>query len=730
MNQNKPLRVESGARRFGDEVGDEIDLLGLARTLWRGRLWMAVAGCVGLGIAWHQATYQTAPVFRATTTLALEVYSPNIVSFQTAFNGMSGDDAELETEIAVMRSRRLITELVTTLDLTSDAEFNPYLRSAEQEAASADIIGRVRDMARGALESIGAVAPAQPVPVAPPPAEKVLEHTVTAVTQSIAIHRQDWSYLVSITATTKGPDKSALLANTLADIYIADQLDQKFERMRQATDWLSGRVAELQSDVERSARELKSYVANANLISEEILQSLNLRLKEQRERLAETSSMAAALESRIAAMEQARASGDRTLLAAVSEDPTLDRLLPRAIAGDETAAQLFDSRFEQLMSTLSADLQRSISQQRLLQTAIDRQQAEIEQQSNELVKVEQLEREADANRVLYEYFLTRLKEASVQEGIQQADARIISPAIVSGVPSTPGRTRNLLIGLFAGILVGGGLFFLKERLDRRIRTPEQLEGVFPIPILGQIPKIPGWSRRSVFKYLSRRPASSASEAIRNLRTSLILSASDAQPQVIAITSALPGEGKTTTAFALALNYSNLGRKVLLVEGDVRRGTFSELLERDASKIGLVEVVLGDAILEEAVERPEGLQFDVILGGQSKRNPADVLSSADFADFIADARKLYDIVIIDTPPLLVVPDARVIAQHTDAILFSVMWNKTTSDHIRDAIQQITTTGIRPTGFVLGNIDPRGIRKYGYPNRYVAYNKAYGRAYYRN
>lgn len=733
MNQNRPLRLGNEPRGEAEEQDQEIDLVALLRTVWRGRYWIAFAAAIGLMAAWYQVEYRTTPIYRASATLALEVQQENLVSFDAVVNGISGDEATVTTEMAVMTSRRLIGKLVSTLALTNDPEFNPTLPRDIAPGpldGAREMLAGAKETVRGTLEDLGLIAPRPAVSEASFGQNEVFELTVSSVIDSIVISRQDWSYLITVTAATRDPGKSALIANTLAELYIEDQLEAKFDKMRQATSWLSSRVADLQSDVESSAKALKDYVAGANLISEDVLQALNLRLKEQRERLSETTSTADALDARINAMEAARADGNLATIVAVSEDPTLDRLLPRVTAGDVSATQLFEARFEQLRTRLASDLERARAQQGLLEQAIARQQSEIEQQSSELVKVEQLEREAEANRLLYEYFLTRLKEASVQEGIQQADARVISPAVVPRGPSNPTRNRTLLLGLLAGAMVGGGVFLLRERLDNRVRTPEELEDAFPFPILGQIPKIPGWSRRSVFNYLKRKPASSASEAVRNLRTSLLLSNAAAPPQVITITSALPGEGKTTTAFALAQNYSGLGKKVLLVEGDVRRGTFSELVSPDEERSGLVEVVLGEVLLEEAIVRAEDFGFDVLLGGVTKLNPADVLSSKDFGEFVAEARKIYDIILIDTPPLLVVPDARVISQHADSILFSVLWNRTTTDHIRDAIQQITSTGLRPTGFVLGNIDPRGIRKYGYADRYVAYNKAYAKAYYRN
>jgi capsular exopolysaccharide synthesis family protein len=366
----------------------------------------------------------------------------------------------------------------------------------------------------------------------------------------------------------------------------------------------------------------------------------------------------------------------------------------------------------------------------VLERAVKRQEEEIEQQSSELVRVEQLRREAEANRLLYEYFLTRLKETAVQEGLQQADARIISPAIIPSGSFNPNGNRIELIGLVIGLLIGGGSMLFREQLVTSIRTPEDLEKSTNLPIVGQIPRIPGRTRRATVNYIVSKPNSAPIEAIRNLRTSLILTNLDTPPQVIMVTSAVPGEGKSTICVALAQNYSGLGKKVLLIEGDIRRRTLTKFVDVPDKNIGLMEVLSNTVELEDAVQKPKNFRFDVLLGNDMSANPADILSSKQFSEFIENARQTYDIIIFDTPPLLVVSDARIVGQFADAILFAVLWNKTSKAQVKDAISELVSVGLEVTGTVLSNIDPSGIKKFGYGDRYGTYDRRIGRGYYKN
>ncbi len=706
-----------------DTEDEEIDLSAIARTLWRGKWVILFLSLFGFSVGWYHANFRITPYYRADATLTLEVAGEQLVSFQSVTDGFYGDDAAVTTEMEVIMSRTMLGKLADRLELVNHPVFNPALRTDVEPDPVRDAIAAARTWVRGRLGS-------PPPPPSLPPSETALrESIVSALSGMISVSKKEWSYVLVISATSRDPEMAARLSNTLAELYIEDRLDVKFEKSRQATEWLTGRVVDLQNEVERSANELKRFLADADLVSEEALAGMNLRLKDQRDRLTEARALLAADEERLARLMDAELGGDPAHIAAIAADPSLTRLAQRA-GGDIEARRIFDTRLKFVTGRLSGEIDRSREQIRVLERAIAEQDAAIQQQSEELVRVEQLEREAEANRLLYEYFLTRLKETSVQEGLLQADARIISPAIVPSYAFNPNGNRAVLLGALLGFVVGAGLILLRERLITAVRTPDELEDATNLPVLGQIPRIPGRTRPAIIRYLAKKPTSAAAEAVRNLRTSLVLTQNAAPPQLTVVTSALPGEGKSTTAVALAHNYAGLGKNVLLIEADIRRRTLAKFLSLTEGEHNMLSVLAEEAGIADAVQRCEALNFDVLLGSTSDINPADALSSNAFADMLSEARENYDVIIVDTPPLLVVPDARIAAQYADAVLFTVLWNRTSITQVKDALKELSSIGIRPSGLVMSNVDPKGMRQLGYGQRFGAYDRRIGRGYYRS
>ena len=236
------------------------------------------------------------------------------------------------------------------------------------------------------------------------------------------------------------------------------------------------------------------------------------------------------------------------------------------------------------------------------------------------------------------------------------------------------------------------------------------------------------SRRKVIQYLADKPMSAAAEAYRSLRTSLILSHIDNPPKVIMVTSSVPGEGKTTNSIALAQNYLGLGKKVLLVEGDIRRHTLREYFN-NVPNYGIFSVISGEKTLSEAVFQNPSFGADILAGEKTSINAADLFSSEAFKQFIATAREAYDAVIIDTPPILVVPDARIIAEQADAVIFTVHWDKTSKPQVEESLRLFHNSGQRVTGLALSQISEKGMKRYGYGGQYGAYS-GYGANYYAN
>jgi capsular exopolysaccharide synthesis family protein len=240
-------------------------------------------------------------------------------------------------------------------------------------------------------------------------------------------------------------------------------------------------------------------------------------------------------------------------------------------------------------------------------------------------------------------------------------------------------------------------------------------------VLGQIPQIPARHRKKVLNYLATKPTSAAAEAVRNLRTSILLSNVDNPPKVIVSTSSVPGEGKTTNSLALAQNLVGLGKSVLLIEGDIRKCTFQQYFD-DIPDKGLVSVLSGDQTLEEVIFKTPILGADLLVGDKASTNAADLFSSDKFKALIAEVRDKYDTIIIDTPPVLVVPDARIIAQVADAVLFTVLWDKTPKEQVEESMRMFHNANQRITGLVLGQISAKRMKQYGH-GAYAGYGDEY-------
>ncbi len=433
-------------------------------------------------------------------------------------------------------------------------------------------------------------------------------------------------------------------------------------------------------------------------------------------------------EARLGALQQLQASGDVDAMQATFSDPVLRRLYNDLASGGQQTRDLFDDRFSLLIQREANDTQRAVAQAVSLETSYENLQEEIASKTQDLVEVQQAEREVQATRVLYETFLARLKETTVQRGLQEADARVLSPSI-NGRYVEPRKSRILALSLILGGMIGVAIVLLQQFLHNGFRTAEDLERHTGISVMGQIPRIPISKRESLVPYLKSKPTSAASEAIRNLRTSVLLSNIDSPPKVIMSTSSIPGEGKTTQAISLATNFAGLGKSVLLIECDIRRRTFTRYF-KNVPDGGIVTALARERPLNEIVFHDPELDVDVLMGEKSAVNAADLFSSDRFHEFIRNARNSYDIVLIDTPPVLVVPDARVIGQSVDAILYSVAWDRTAKGQIDEGIRQLATAKLKITGFVLSQIDPKGMARYGYGGRYSAYGAyaKYGKHYY--
>ncbi len=699
---NKTADLTHPRLATNDAADDFIDLSHLFRTLWHQKVLIGLCTIVFLVFGAVFAFSIATPKYRSTSVLLLDTSGQMLVDLGVSLPGLGSDSQAINTEVEVLKSRRLLQRVVAIENLTADAEFNEAIKEP-------GVLSKVKRSILGAPD----------VDLSPAKSE---ERAIDSLLEAMTARNPPNTNILEVTVETESASKSAALADQIADQYILYQMDVKFEATREASNWLSKRVSDLKQQLEDAEVEVAEFTARTEVVSREGVRALDRQLKELRNRInISRDNMNNARQRAVDLGAAKNATAEDKL--ATADDDRLTR-----IYNSEGESSRFAQRFATITSRAEQQAARAEQEATALNVSITELENQIASQTSELIQLQQLTRDAEANRLLYEYFLTRLKENSAQEGIQQADGRILSNAVVPAKPSSPNKPLILAMSLMFGLAIGCGAALWREYQNNTFRSSVELELVTNVPVMGQIPLIPCKKRIEALQYLSDKPASAPAEAIRNLRTSALLAKADKPPQVIVTSSSLPNEGKTTMSFALAQNLSGMGKKVLLVEGDIRRLVFSQYIERHENR-GLLSVLAKEIPLQTAVTHNELIKVDVLIGQPSNVNAADVLSSDNFSSFIAEARKTYDHIVIDTPPVLVVPDARIIANYADLLLLAVHWDKTLKGQVKDALAMFSSIGRNVDGLILNQVDSKGMKRYGYGDRYGAYG-TYGSNYYTN
>ncbi len=337
-----------------------------------------------------------------------------------------------------------------------------------------------------------------------------------------------------------------------------------------------------------------------------------------------------------------------------------------------------------------------------------------------VVKLRELEREADANRTLYENFLVRLKETELQQQLIQPDARVVSPAEVPQAPSSRSPLFFAIIGFTGSLFVGSTLAMLLDQMDGSLRTRRQVEELLRVRALGLVPAVQA-TDPDLSGYLGSKPGSAYAEGVRTVYTQLRLANEAVPPKVVLVTSALPGEGKTSLAISLAMCAAQLGQKVLLIDLDLRQPSVGKRLGMQP-EVGVLELIADDAChFEDVVETNSGSGIDVLAVVQGHRSPVPFLASDRLRLLLEEARARYDCIIVDTPPVLGVADVKVLARFVDAVLFVIRWQHTKRDAAQTALKELADVSAKIAGAALNNVDMRRHAYYAYGDAGQYYSK---------
>ena len=615
--------------------------------------------------------------------------SPVIADIESVVSGITGDTREVRSQLQILRSRLLLGRVVDALDLTKVPEFNTRLKPRDTGPNYFSISYWL--IQAGILR-------APKTPTASEISEvEIRDRAIDALTARTTVIPVHFSFVFSVSVQTEQPQMSADIANVIAEQYILNQIEVKYNATEQAAGWLSNRVLELKEALEQSEEAVALHRAENELTSNEVVDALAQRLISLRATLAEVAQSRIDAADRLAKLSKLAEAGEYMKIADLTGSIRLENLSktiqqnggPEA-EQNKAAVIRFDSELQAVLNRLKREVSSSEQNISKLQASVIELESRQSKQSTNMVVLRQLEREAQAASLIYETFLNRLKETTVQQGVHKADAIIISQARIPKSRSFPRYRIILSAALFIGLFVAGAIVVLLETLDQTFSTPEDLERFTGLPLLGLIPNAPVTARSNILKYAISRPTSPFVEAIRNLRTSVQLSGVDGDVQVVALASSTEGEGKTSICLSLGhSSATQANRKVLVLDCDLRRRRMTAALGGRGMP-GIIAYFSGTKTMDEIIHRVDTAEFDVIFADKSPKITADIFASQKFADLIAECRKRYDFIIIDTPPVLALTDVRVISGHTDMLLFTVGYKRTKKRLVRAGLAALAMT----------------------------------------
>ena len=362
-----------------------------------------------------------------------------------------------------------------------------------------------------------------------------------------------------------------------------------------------------------------------------------------------------------------------------------------------------------------------------LERSLEATTAAAGEKEQDRVRLRELQREATSNRTLYENFLARFKETRQQEDLQEADARVISRATLPVDNSSPRTTLNLALAFVASTLLGVGTAFVREYLDDRFRTPRDLEETLDLAVLATVPALKekdlagAQAEKAPHRFVKAKPLSAYSESFRELQAALALSDVDNPPKSILITSSLPNEGKTTTAISLATSMVRAGLRVVLVDADLRRPSIQKTIGARKSEFDMIDFLSHSCKLDDALQKSEDAGFEYLATTRQPANPADLLASDAMKDLLAQLRQQFDMVIVDSPPVLPVSDSKSLSPHLDKVVFVVKWQDTPKTAAEQSVAKLKEFGADIAGAVFEQVDMDKQTKYGYGDATYYYGR---------
>jgi capsular exopolysaccharide synthesis family protein len=698
------------------------------------RRWPILLAGIVLGLVLGFVKTAVTPVrYVSSTSILIEDQSNQIASEDTA--AVKAVSPRLSNEVQSLRSPALMERVVRQLNLQNDPEFNPYL-SYQAPAPTSPAAAKPASAGQTAVQA---------------PDARQIEITKAILSRALSVETVTGSTVIVIKMTASNPVKAAQIVDAVAEGYLAEQLDSKLSTTRQAKIWLQQQVDQVGVQLKQQSAALQAERAASGLnvgggtgLADQQVSALSAQLSQARADVAARQARGSSGFSSAGGVDSFESPSVQALR--VSEGEVQRRISELSVRYGPSHPQMQVAREQlndirrQLQQEVARSSRGTSNELQVAQRRVAAIEAELARWTSVLGRdtrrasiQQQLQSQVTATESTYQGYVQRLQQITDLEKLQRPDGRIIVRAQVSGRPDSPKPTQDLAQGLLAGLALAAGLILLLESLQRGLRTPQAVEDWTGAPCLVSVPKLTAREVKDLAAtggqgpadYVAVKPLSLYAEALRQLRADLILAPDGEKvPQVILFSSAVAGEGKSTTALAFSRTLAMSGAKTILIEGDIRRPTIANIAGIEA-KTNLVDVINHHDRLAAALSRDLLTDLD-ILPTQAINDRTGVDQALErFSGLLDTLRPHYQFIVVDTAPVLAVAETQTMARQADAVILVVRWGATTGDAIRIAVHELQSAHITPRGVALNSVDFKAQSKYtrgdsaSYYNSYSKY-----------
>ncbi len=715
---------------------ESLDIVEYWRALSK-RRWSILGLTILVGILAMLVVSNMRPQYRASATLLIEQGKNKVVSIEEVYSQGMIQREYYQTQVEILKSEELARKVVQKLKLTTNPEYDP------------------RQSPPGWFARLTGAESAFDQPTMSE--EDVIKRVVARFKRDLQIQLVRNTQLVQITFVSHDKELAAQVPNALADIYIESDLDARMAMTQKASEWLRERMGELRTKVDTSEKALQDYRDRERIVDTKglamsgagrQLEELTKNLVEARQKRAEaesaysmvqqikTGKTQASYESvpvvlrnpLVQRMKEIEAEADRRLTDASKRYGPEHPKMVQAKAELEAARENTRKQMEIVVGGLQKDYEAARANEAAVANALAQSKVDIQGINRKEFQLGVLEREVSQNRNLYDMFVNRLKETSAAGDLQSTVARVIDPATIPSMAFAPHKAQIVAIASAVTLILAAMLALLLDRLANTLNSTTDVENRLGVPALGVLQKIKGFMKKGFISELAffNDTQSTFSEAVRTVRTSVLMSSLDEVHKVVVITSSVPEEGKTTLSFNLACALGQV-KKVLLVDGDLRRPKIGKLTGRDARSPGLADLVAGQAQVSQCVFFDDRAGIHILPAGTVPPNPLELLSSRRFEDVIMKLKEAFDIVLIDSAPLQLVSDAQVISQFASSVIYVVKADSTPYQVAQNGLKKLRRANAPILGVVLNQLDlEKAERYYGEYSGYKSYKgyKKYG------